>query len=198
MSTTGSAPLNLHEWTSPERLLPNSSPLVPVDARGADWHEMDLGELDLRGAKLCRCDLRGTDLSHCQLDGADLRLARYDNQTVVPVGFDLNSSGAVGPGARLNGVYLNSTDLRGMDLRGSMLLGTYLSGADLSGAIRLVHWPVQIWVINNARSNVPRDTIRQLRTRHLIFAGQTLRELYWIRSNRSKADFPCAEGSALN
>ena len=117
MSTTGSAPLNLREWTAPENLLPNGSPLVPVDARGADWHGIELGGLDLRGAKLCRCDLRGTDLSHCQLDGADLRLARYDSQTVVPVGFDLSNSGAVGPGAKLNGVYLNSSDLRGMDLR---------------------------------------------------------------------------------
>ena len=135
MSTTGSAPLNLHEWTAPERLLPNSSPLVPVDARGADWSEMDLGELDLRGAKLCRCDLRGADLSYCQLDGVDLRLARYDSKTVVPDGFDLSRSGAVGPGAKLNGAYLNSSDLRGMDLRGSTLLGSYLSGAELSGAI---------------------------------------------------------------
>ena len=64
MSTIGSAPLNLREWTAPEKLLPNSSPLVPVDARGADWRGMDLGELDFRGAKLCRCDLRGADLSY--------------------------------------------------------------------------------------------------------------------------------------
>ena len=80
-------------------------------------------------------DLRGTNLSSCQLEGADLRLARYDASTRVPEGFDLLSSGAVGPKARLSGVFLNSTDLRGMDLRGAVLMGAYLSGADLSGAL---------------------------------------------------------------
>ena len=77
-----------------------SSATNPVDARGADWSGQDLGELDLRDAKLCRCDLRGTNLSQCQLEGADLRLARYDQTTLVPEGFALNTSGAVGPGAK--------------------------------------------------------------------------------------------------
>ena len=96
-----------------------------VDARGADWRGVTVEIGDLRGANLCRADLRG----------ADLRLARYDARTRVPEGFDLLSSGAVGPKARLSGVFLNSTDLRGMDLRGAVLMGAYLSGADLSGAL---------------------------------------------------------------
>ena len=135
MPLTGSGSLNLREWTAPEDCLPRTSPAGPIDARGADWSGQDLGTLDLRESKLCRCDLRGTDLSRCTLTGADLRLARYDNKTAVPEGFDLHSSGAIGPGAKLNGAYLNSSDLRGMDLRGSMLLGAYLSGADMSGAL---------------------------------------------------------------
>jgi hypothetical protein len=53
----------------------------------------------------------------------------------VPNGFDLFTSGAVGPGAKLNGAFLNNADLRGIDLRGAVLMGTYLSGADLSGAL---------------------------------------------------------------
>ena len=111
-----SGALNLREWTAPENCGATSSATNPVDARGADWSGQDLGELDLRDAKLCRCDLRGTNLSQCQLEGADLRLARYDQTTLVPEGFALNTSGAVGPGAKLNGAFLNSTDLRGMDL----------------------------------------------------------------------------------
>ena len=130
-----SGSLNLRDWTAPEHRLPEHSGVTPMDARGANWSGLNLGELDLRGAQLCRCDLRGTDLSRCRLDEADLRLARYDSSTSVPEDFDLRSSGAVGPGAKLNGVYLNSTDLRGMDLRGSVLMGAYLSGADLSGAL---------------------------------------------------------------
>ena len=127
--------LNLRDWLTPEERLPEGSGVTPIDARGANWSGRNLGELDLRGAQLCRCDLRGTDLSRCRLDKADLRLARFDSSTTVPDDFDLHSSGAVGPRAKLNGVYLNSTDLRGMDLRGSVLMGAYLSGADLSGAL---------------------------------------------------------------
>tara|TARA_B100000902_G_scaffold323884_1_gene317858 strand:- start:306 stop:806 length:501 start_codon:yes stop_codon:yes gene_type:complete len=69
------------------------------------------------------------------MDGADLRLALFDAATKVPEGFDLAASGAVGPKAKLNGVFLNNTDLREMDLRGAVLMGAYLSGADLSGAL---------------------------------------------------------------
>ena len=106
----------------------------PLDARGADWRNLQLGELDLSKARLCRVDLRGADLQSCQLEGADLRLARYDSHTIWPHGFDFRSSGAIGPQARLNGAFLNSADLSGMDLEEASLMGAYLSGANLSGA----------------------------------------------------------------
>ena len=123
--TALSNPLNLDTWQPPEQTLASGSLDGAVDARGADWRGVTVEKGDLRGANLCRADLRG----------ADLRLARYDTSTLVPEGFDLLSSGAVGPKARLSGVFLNSTDLRGMDLRGAVLMGAYLSGADLSGAL---------------------------------------------------------------
>lgn len=130
-----SAPaLALSDWSAPERCQPDSAS-NPVDARGADWSGQVLGALNLSDANLCRVDLRGTDLSQTKLDGCDLRLARYDALTRFPEGFDARSCGAVGPGARLSGVFLNCTDLRGMDLRGASLMGAYLSGADLSGAL---------------------------------------------------------------
>ena len=130
-----SAPaLSLSTWSAPERCVPDSAS-TPVDARGADWSGQALGDLNLTDANLCRVDLRGTDLSQTKLDGCDLRLARYDALTRFPEGFDARSCGAVGPGARLSGVFLNCTDLRGMDLRGASLMGAYLSGADLSGAL---------------------------------------------------------------
>ena len=58
-----SGALNLREWTAPETCGATSSATNPVDARGADWSGQDLGELDLRDAKLCRCDLRGAQTS---------------------------------------------------------------------------------------------------------------------------------------
>ena len=127
--------LNLREWSAPETCTPAEVRDGCVDARGADWSNRKLGSLDLKGAKLCRCDIRGCDLSRCDLEGADLRLAIYDHRTSVPESFNLKTSGAVGPGAKLNGAYLNNTDLRGMDLRGAVFLGSYLSGTDLSGAV---------------------------------------------------------------
>ena len=127
--------LNLWEWLPPEDARTNDLDQKPLDARGANWNNKDLGTADLRKAQLCRCDIRGANLSLCQLEGADLRLALYDHQTNVPEDFELRTSGAVGPGAKLNGAFLNNSDLRTMDLRGAVLLGSYLSGADLSGAI---------------------------------------------------------------
>ena len=133
--STNPQPLMLQQWEPPERTQPDPAAPGPIDARGANWSGRVLPAIDLTNAKLCRSDLRGSDLSQCSLEGADLRLARYDSATCWPEGFDYCSSGAVGPGARLSGVYLNNADLRGMDLRGSVLMGTYLSGYDLSGAI---------------------------------------------------------------
>lgn len=127
--------LDLRDWSAPETCIPDDVGAGCVDARGADWSNRKLGSLDLKGAKLCRCDIRGCDLSGCDLEGADLRLAIYDHRTSVPDAFNLRASGAVGPGAKLNGAYLNNTDLRGMDLRGAVFLGSYLSGTDLSGAV---------------------------------------------------------------
>ena len=133
--TATSSPLDLNKWYPPELSSPDSNLKSPVDARGANWRGRRLHEVNLAGANLCRADLRGADLSNCQMVDVDLRLALYDTQTCVPDGINLQTSGAVGPGAKLSGAFLNSTDLRGMDLRGAVLMGAYLSGSDLSGAI---------------------------------------------------------------
>ena len=76
-------------------------------------------------------DIRGTDLSACLLEGCNLTLARYDKKTRVPAGFDLEKSGAVGPGAALNGAFLNGADLRGMDLGGTV--ATEIAVAEVVG-----------------------------------------------------------------
>ena len=133
--TATTTPLDLTNWHPPEQTKPYLGLAGPVDARGANWRGLIIPNLDLQGAQLCRADLRGADLSHCMLEGADLRLARYDCQTKVPQDFDLERSGAVGPGAKLNGAFLNNADLREVDLRGAVLMGAYLSGADLTGGL---------------------------------------------------------------
>ena len=122
-------------WRPPEGMSPDQINQFPVDARGADWRNKDIGNLDLREANLCRADLRGTNLTACQMENVDMRLAKYDSQTQLPDGFNIRTSGAIGPGAQLNGAFLNNADLRGIDLRAGSLMGAYLSGADLSGAI---------------------------------------------------------------
>ena len=127
--------LDLKQWKKPEDANPEQCKDGIVDARGANWKMTKIGKLNLKKAKLCRCDLRGADLSLCDLNEADLRLAKYDSETKFPEGFDVYTSGAVGPGAKLNGAFLNGTDLREMDLRKSSLIGAYLSGSDLSGAL---------------------------------------------------------------
>ena len=127
--------LDLKQWKRPEDTNPEQCKDGVVDARGANWKAIKLGKLKLNKAKLCRCDLRGADLSLCELSETDLRLAKYDSETKFPDGFDIYTSGAVGPGAKLNGAFLNGTDLREMDLRKSSLIGAYLSGSDLSGAL---------------------------------------------------------------
>lgn len=123
------------QWSAPEKCEPTAAQHQPVDARGASWNNRVLQPLDLRQANLCRMDIRGTDLSACLLEGCNLTLARYDKRTRVPAGFDLEKSGAVGPGAALNGAFLNGADLRGMDLRNTNFMGAYLSGCDLSGSV---------------------------------------------------------------
>ncbi len=127
--------INLKNWKAPEAINPQDIVNFPVDAKGANWRNKEIGELDLRDANLCRTDLRGANLKYCQLDNVDMRLAKFDKKTQVPDGFNIQTSGAVGPGAKLNGAFLNNADLRGIDLRKSLLMGAYLSGADLSGAL---------------------------------------------------------------
>ena len=127
--------LQLSNWIPSEQVRPESLTGPAKDARGADWRGLVIGSIDLCGALLCRVDLRGSDLSACSLEGADLRLALYDSNTTFPEEFEIRSTGAVGPGARLNGSFLNGADLRGMDLRGANLMGAYLSGTDLSGCL---------------------------------------------------------------
>lgn len=122
------------KWIPPESLIPTCLPTdSPIDCRGADWSGLNTGDVDFSAARLCRVDLRGTDLSGCQLESADLRLARYDRNTIWPANFDYRNCGAIGPEARLNGMFLNSADLSGMDLQEATMMGAYLSGADLSG-----------------------------------------------------------------
>lgn len=123
------------QWYAPEECKPVMSQHLPIDARGACWDYRVLEPLDLRQANLCRMDIRGTDLTACLLEGCNLTLARYNTKTRVPDGFNLEKSGAVGPGAALNGAFLNGADLRGMDLRNTNFMGAYLSGCDLSGAV---------------------------------------------------------------
>ena len=109
--------------------------LSGTDLRGANLTGANLAGSDLTGAYLCRADLRGADLSGCQLENTKFQVAIYNKDTIFPEGFKYRSSGAVGPGANLNGAFLNTANLRGVDLTGARAIGAYLSGADCTNAI---------------------------------------------------------------
>ena len=191
--------LQLAHWLPPERTRPETLSGPLKDARGADWSGLVLGSIDLSGALLCRVDLRGSDLSSCVLEGADLRLARYDSKTVFPEGFEIRSTGAVGPGARLNGAFLNGANLRDMDLRGSNLMGAYLSGADLSGClldqVRLVGADLRHAVLRGARCRGTRFGSCQLDFADFRGADLTDAGLEGVESIRG-ADFSLTTGLA--
>lgn len=108
--------------------------LAQADLRGASLDRAILQNANLTGACLYRVDLSGADLSSADLTDAKLRGVRYDRHTIFPTDFNYQSSGAIGPGAKLNGAQLNTANLRYIDLQGANLLGAYLGGADLTQA----------------------------------------------------------------
>lgn len=91
-----------------------------IDLRGACFHEVCVGYVDLRGARLDGASFdpgtRGwTGLKGAQLAAASLAAARL-------------------PQARLMGADLRGADLRGAELSGADLSDARLHGADLAGA----------------------------------------------------------------
>ena len=99
--------------------------LTTVDLSGADLRGATLAQAVLIDAKLCgaclyRTDLSGADLSKADLTDVQLQGARYDSQTRFPPDFAYKSSGAIGPGANLNGAALNTANLRMPTCRGQV------------------------------------------------------------------------------
>ena len=109
--------------------------LCNTDLRGANLTGADLTGANLSGAYLSRADLRGANLTDAKLEDTQFKVTIYDSETIFPEGFDYKNSGAVGPGAILNGAFLNTANLRGVDLTGAKFIGAYLSGTDFTGAI---------------------------------------------------------------
>jgi uncharacterized protein YjbI with pentapeptide repeats len=108
--------------------------LREADLRGADLTDADLSGADLSSAGLTRANLCGANLSQAVLAAARLTLARYNQVTQWPEGFDYKRCGAIGPAAQVGGAFLNAVNLRHADLTNLNALGAYLAGADFSGA----------------------------------------------------------------
>ena len=115
-------------------------------------------------------DLRGANLADTRLNGA-----RYDVHTQFPEGFAYKSSGAIGPGANLNGMPLNTANLRDADLQGASLLGAYLGGADLTGA------------------NLSGARLAQADLRRALLTGACLRHARLNGANLARADLRAAD-----
>ncbi len=67
--------------------------LKNADLTGAEIFGASFRNADLRNATLCGADLRATDLRDTDLRGADLQGARYNSDTLLPNGFELQTSG---------------------------------------------------------------------------------------------------------
>ena len=117
------------------------SELNSTELIGADLSSISLERVGLVGANLSKAMLEGLDLSQVSLLNTDLRLARYDEETQWPVGFDPKIQRAIGPGSDLSGmifpILFDATlaNLRGADLSETVMEGVNLQGADLSLAV---------------------------------------------------------------
>ena len=88
--------------------------------RGADLHEFDLSNADLRGVCLRNANLRNAYLRGSDLIGVCLRNANLSNANLCY--------------SDLRGADLNFANLRGANLRGANLRGADMYDADLSNA----------------------------------------------------------------
>ena len=88
-----------------------------------------LTNADLYGIDLSGADLRGANLLGANLSNTILTGAIYATNTVWPVGFSYQISGAYGPNAILTNATLTNADLSGVDLSGADLRGANLTGA---------------------------------------------------------------------
>ena len=87
----------------------------------------------LTNANLSGFPLSGVDLTGANLAGANLTNAIYDSQTIWPVGFSYQKSGAFGPNAdfsyaNLSGVNLAELDLTSVNFSYANLTNAYLFG----------------------------------------------------------------------
>jgi uncharacterized protein YjbI with pentapeptide repeats len=119
-------------------------------------------------------------LTGANLEGVKLQGAHYDSQTVFPEGFNYKSSGAIGPGAHLNGTALNTANLRCANLQEAHLLGAYLGGTDLAGA------------------NLRGARLVQADLRGAILTGAFLRDARLNGANLAGADFRAADLTGIN
>jgi uncharacterized protein YjbI with pentapeptide repeats len=104
----------------------------------------DLESIILRGAKLSKVNLSGAnlknaDLRDADLSGAHLRMAKEEDQDVIPGEHSDELDKAMKKPATVTLEKLLETDLTGADLSGADLSGADLSGADLSGAVGITN-----------------------------------------------------------
>jgi uncharacterized protein YjbI with pentapeptide repeats len=69
--------------------------LKNADLRGLNFSQAKLANANFAGCQLNQANLRGLDLSQTNIHKAILVIARYDEKTVWPSGFDPTKAGAV-------------------------------------------------------------------------------------------------------
>ncbi len=118
---------------------------VIPDLRGANLGDIDLGFVDLSGARLRGANLSASVFRTGDLAGADLRDCNLRHTDLSYADLE----GAKLSNAILTHTLLTDANLKNADLRGAFLVGTSmnqanLEGADLSGAIV---WGINTWNI---------------------------------------------------
>lgn len=105
--------------------------LVNANLKRANLVRAYLIYADLKGANLEAAKLINANLREANLTGTNLKLARYNNETIWPVGFDYQNSGAIGPYVNLEGADLEKANLARANLTGANLARANLTRANL-------------------------------------------------------------------
>jgi uncharacterized protein YjbI with pentapeptide repeats len=99
---------------------------------GMDMHELDLSQIDFRGASFYRARLEGADLRRCCIAGRDTSLEFCDLSDARLDGALL--SGVVAASAVFNGCSMTEVDASGASMKSASFVGANLIGASLAGA----------------------------------------------------------------
>lgn len=165
---------------------------------GTSFLNLDLSEVNFRGATLANTDLRARKLYRtCFQEAKGLERARVDNQYLdleIPKVQRLLTHGCSPDrnfsGFNLQGAYLQGADMRGFDLTDTNLTGADLKRADLRDSL-LVR--TQLAGIDFEGVDLRKNILIDANLTEANFRGADLRGSILVRAQVARADFTGAD-----